>query len=126
MLKKYALLISVAYSLALVAMSLIKLDFSNMDVVVPSYSDKVFHFIAYALLVWLWFFAVYTRTNYSKLKTLIQVAIACAVFGTIIEVLQKEITNTRSFDLYDIAANALGVLTACLVLLIYNKTDVKY
>lgn len=125
MLKKHALLISLAYTVSLFTISLIRLDFNEIDVVVPTYGDKVFHFAAYGLLTWFWFYTVYTKYNFTKIKALIVVSTACIVFGTIIEVLQKEITNTRFFDLYDIAANAGGVALAALVVLIYEKSGVK-
>tara|TARA_R100001377_G_scaffold65873_3_gene41156 strand:- start:224 stop:601 length:378 start_codon:yes stop_codon:yes gene_type:complete len=124
-LKKYALLISTVYTISLLTVSLIRLDFDKIEDIVPSFSDKLFHFAAYGLLTWFWFYTLKMKLSYSILKTLIVVAIACIAFGTIIEVLQKELTNTRFFDLYDIAANIGGVLITASLLLIYKKSDVK-
>lgn len=125
MLKKYALSISVFYSLALLTVSLIRLDFDNIEDLVPSFSDKIFHFGAYGLLAFSWFYAIRIKFNYTKFVTLIIVATGCIAFGIIIEVFQKELTNTRFFDWYDITANIGGVLFATSILHFYKKSDVK-
>ncbi len=124
-LKKYALSISICYTLALLAVSLIRLDFDNIEDLVPSFSDKIFHFGAYGLLTLLWFYTMRMRFNYNKIVTLIFVVAGCIAFGTIIEVLQKELTNTRFFDWYDITANIGGVLMVTSILFFYKKSDVK-
>ncbi|MBP94014.1 VanZ like family protein [Bizionia echini] len=125
MLKKHALLISVAYTLTLFTVSLIRLDLNKIEDLVPSFSDKMFHFAAYGLLTCLWFYVIITRFNFTKMKTLLIVTSACIAFGIIIEVLQKELTNTRSFDLYDITANIGGVVIAASIVLLYKKSHVK-
>lgn len=125
MLKKYTLLISIIYTLTLLTVSLIRLDFDKIEDLVPSFSDKIFHFSAYGLLTLFWFYTFTMKFNYTKIKTLAIVAVACTAFGTIVEVLQKELTNTRYFDLYDITANIGGVVIAASILLIYKKSDVK-
>lgn len=125
MLKKYGLLISIIYTLVLLTVSLIRLDFDKIEDIVPTFSDKIFHLGAYGLLTWFWYYTLKMKLNYSKLITLIIVSVACIAFGIIIEVLQKELTNTRFFDLYDIAANMLGVLMAASLVIINKKSDVK-
>ncbi|MGY0393503.1 VanZ family protein [Bizionia sp. KMM 8389] len=125
MLKKHSLLISIAYSVALLTVSLVRLDLNEIAEIAPSYSDKIFHFGAYALFTGLWFYTLHTQFNYSVFKTLLIVVLTSISFGTIIEVLQTELTNTRHFDFYDIAANIGGVLLATIIFVLYKKSDVK-
>lgn len=124
-LKKHALLISSAYTIALLIVSLITLDLGGLDSIVPSYGDKIFHFCAYAVLTFLWFNTFNLKFKFSKIKTLLLAAIICMAFGIIIEVLQKVLTFTRYFDVADITANVLGVIFSALILLITVKEDVK-
>ncbi|UPS92943.1 VanZ family protein [Bizionia sp. M204] len=124
-LKKYALLISIGYTVSLLALSLLTLDFDKIEDLVPSFSDKIFHFGAYALLTLVWFYTLTVHFNFTKIKALLIVTSASIAFGTIIEVLQKELTNTRTFDWYDVTANMGGVVIAASIVLFYKKSDVK-
>ncbi|HLV14339.1 MAG TPA: VanZ family protein [Xanthomarina sp.] len=116
MLKKQALLIAISYTLALVVVSLVKLDLSSVKDVVPSFSDKIFHFLAYALFTWLWFNTFYFKFNFGKIKGIFTTIVISITFGIIIEVMQWLVTSSRSFDLLDILANTLGVLLAAILI----------
>ncbi|MCX7551663.1 VanZ family protein [Xanthomarina sp. F2636L] len=102
-----------------------KLDLESVEDIVPSFSDKIFHFLAYALFAWLWFNSFYFKFNLSKSKSILRSVLLSVGFGIIIEVLQLLLTTSRSFDMLDILANTLGVLFAAI--LINNKIiiDVK-
>jgi len=115
-LKKQALLIAISYTLALVVVSLVKLDLSSVKDVVPSFSDKIFHFLAYALFTWLWFNTFYFKFNFGKIKGIFTTIVISITFGIIIEVMQWLVTSSRSFDLLDILANTLGVLLAAILI----------
>lgn len=121
MLKKHTALISGCYTLALLVVSLITLDFGGLETVVPSFGDKIFHFLAYGILTYLWASTINRYFKLSKFKAIIIVFLACTGFGIIIEVLQKVLTNSRHFDYYDIAANISGVILVSLFLLQYLK-----
>ncbi|TYB78399.1 VanZ family protein [Bizionia myxarmorum] len=121
MLKRNTLLISIVYTLSLLTVSLIKLDFSKIDSLAPSFGDKIFHFGAYSVLTLVWYFTMNIQFNYSKMKALSIVVVSCITFGIIIEVLQKELTYTRFFDFYDIVANIGGVLLAAAIVLLIKK-----
>lgn len=125
MLKKRSVQIAVFYTLSLLIVSLITVDFGGLDSIVPSYGDKIFHFVAYGLLTLLWFYAVKYNFKFSKIKTLFLVGISCAVFGTIVEVLQKVLTISRFYDEADMLANILGVLFMSMIIVLVKKTDVK-
>jgi glycopeptide antibiotics resistance protein len=71
---------------------------------VPTYQhlDKFFHFFGYALLAF-----CYTQLwNKHKLQGLFLILL---IYGFFIEVLQL-ITGWRTFDLWDILANGMGIL----------------
>ena len=51
---------------------------------------------------------------------------ACSIiYGTIIEVLQGELTTTRDASIADIIANTIGALIVSIILTIRSKTIVK-
>ncbi|MBE9489127.1 MAG: VanZ family protein [Bacteroidetes bacterium] len=125
MLKTYSLLIAISYSLVLVILSLINIDIGSLAKFAPSFSDKVYHFIAYSIFTWLWFNTFFYKLNQKKNNTLLRVVILAIVFGIVIEILQREITSTRVFELNDIIANVLGVLFTIFILVISIKTEVK-
>ena len=125
MLKKKAFLIAAFYTIGLVVISLVKLDLRSVEDIVPSFSDKIFHFSAYALFTWLWFNAFYYKFNFNKIKGIFTTVAIAIVFGIIIEVLQGLVTSSRSFDLLDILANVLGVFFAAFLLISKVNIDVK-
>ncbi len=125
MLKKQALLFSTLYTIALLIFSLITIDLGGIESFAPSFGDKIFHFCAYALLTFTWFYTLSTQFNVQKSKAIAYISVSAILFGIIIEVFQKVFTNTRYFDVEDIAANVLGVLLTVLVLLFNIKRDVK-
>ncbi|WP_191858162.1 VanZ family protein [Hanstruepera ponticola] len=125
MLKKRSVQIAVFYTVSLLIVSLITVDFGGLDSIVPSYGDKIFHFTAYGLLTLLWYYAIKHQFEFSKIKTLLLVGISCAVFGTIVEVLQKVLTISRFYDEADMLANILGVLFMSMIIVFVKKTDVK-
>lgn len=125
MLKKQALLISIVYTIALLIVSLITIDLGGIEAFAPSFGDKIFHFCAYSLLAYTWYFTCKYKFNLGKFQSIYIVTICAALFGIIIEVLQKVLTYTRVFDVDDIVANVLGVLLTMFILLFNIQRDVK-
>ena len=125
MLKNKTLQIAIAYTFTLLIVSLITIDFGGMDSLVPSYGDKIFHFLAYGLLTLLWFTAIKDKFNFTKAKTIVLVGLSCVAFGTIVEVLQKVLTISRFYDTADILANIVGVIIMSILIVFIKKTDVK-
>ncbi|MGC1205373.1 MAG: VanZ family protein [Flavobacteriaceae bacterium] len=123
MLKKSALLLVIIYTILLTFVSLIKPE--NIPNIEVSYSDKIFHFLAYCLLTFFWFCAFFYHFNFKKSKSIIFAAIVSIVFGIIIEVLQDKLTTYRTLDILDVVANTSGVILAVLVLVINKNIDVK-
>jgi len=122
-LKKYALSITIFYSVVLAVLSLIHI--SGVKEINYSHTDKIFHFIAYSILTWFWFKAFYYKFNYTFNKALAIAAILSIIFGIIIEVLQSMFTKTRVAESNDILANTFGVGVTVAILFRFKKTDVK-
>lgn len=123
MLKKAAPFLAITYSIALATVSLINL--SEMPKVEINYGDKIFHFLAYALLCLLWYFVFYFRNPQSLKKAIIKAVLLAIIFGIILEVLQGTLTAHRSLDVYDALANSLGALLMGRLLLVKGKLQVK-
>ncbi len=123
MLKKYALIIAIFYSLALAMVSLVKIN--NLPNAGISHADKIFHFLVYSVLAFLWVNTFFFKFKYKKTKAIIYAALFSIIFGIIIEVLQGSVTASRHTDIYDAIANTLGVLFIVLILLINKKTYIK-
>ncbi len=106
------------YSIALLILSLVKIG-----PVVPKlgsdFDDKIYHAIAYIIMGFVWgvYFLRASIKNY-----LFQSFAIGALFGIIIEVLQVTITSYRSFDLFDILANVIGL---CLGLVIVSVLKIR-
>ena len=66
--------------------------------------DKVYHAIAYCLLMW-WFVQAYSRQSWFT------IALACSTLGIVLEYAQR-LTGYRSFSYEDMAANIIGVIVA--------------
>jgi len=124
-LKNKALLLSILYTFALTVLSLIKLDLDDVEENIPSFSDKIFHFLAYVIFTWLWFNAFFYHFNFNKIKSILLSILVSVTFGIVIEVLQHLITTTRGFDILDIFANILGVIISAILINNYIKIEVK-
>ena len=73
--------------------------------ITPAISDKLMHFGAYFVLM-VWFAGLYPRGKHVLL------AVALVALGTALDILQGTATRTRSFELLDIAADAIGIVVA--------------
>lgn len=123
MLKKGSLILAVSYSITLLYISLKNLkDMPKVDI---DHADKIFHFIAYAILSTLWFmvFKLYKRQTLQL--AILKAVIFSIIFGIIIEVMQGTLTTYRAFDVYDAIANSMGALLIGIIIYIQQKLQVK-
>jgi VanZ family protein len=67
--------------------------------------DKIVHFIIFGLLL---FLSLYSNKNRYNRKIALSSLIICIGYGIIIEFIQEYIPG-RSFSIYDILANSIGV-----------------
>lgn len=104
MLKKLLLLVAIVYTIALVIVSIINLN--GVPSLGSSFDDKIYHFIAYLGLAFLWI--TYYKPSQKK-NILVIVFFIVILFGFILELLQNKINPNRTYDTYDILANCLGV-----------------
>lgn len=85
-------------------------------------NDKIGHSLAYLFLAFFWLiFAGYFKRNTFNL---LLVALACIIYGIIIEFMQQALTATRTASVLDVIANTIGVVTAY-VLVHVVKISVK-
>jgi VanZ family protein len=122
-LKNFALIITVFYSVVLATVSLIRLN--NLPDIGIDFGDKIFHFLAYCLLTYLWFNAFFYSFKFKKKQAIFFAVIVAILFGILIEVLQDTLTVSRALDIYDVAANTLGSLLASIALWFKNNLHVK-
>jgi VanZ family protein len=67
--------------------------------------DKWIHLGFFAVLVWLWARGL----GISGRKSMTGLAIAAVLYGLIVEVIQHQFVVNRSFDLFDLVADAAGI-----------------
>ncbi len=85
--------------------------------------DKMVHAGIYFSLYLLWGFVLF-RKKYSMKKHLITIAILLFIYGMVIEVVQGAWVVSRTFDLWDVAANTVGILFGGIVLYKISRSKV--
>lgn len=120
MLKRWSLPILIVYVIALTSGSLGNV--SSIPKLGSSFDDKIYHFLAYAVLTILLY--GYLSLLSVKHKIILSASIA-VVYGIIIEGLQSVLTNFRTPDYLDVLANTIGVVFAIATLILKNKLKLK-
>ncbi|MBP9690351.1 MAG: VanZ family protein [Bacteroidia bacterium] len=72
--------------------------------------DKPIHALLFGLQAWLLIQANFKHSKTSKHTIIVLWCSVSAVFGALIELMQKFIFTGRSYDYFDMLANALGCL----------------
>lgn len=112
------LIIAISITLGIIYLSLFKPPKNGIEV---DNIDKLYHFIAYFTLSFVWLI-----TFYKKPSKKLTITSLCVLFGIIIEVLQSTLTNYRTADYIDIIANSIGVFIALFFFnLIFRKKEFK-
>ena len=117
------LIANLGYIIALATVSLIRLN--NLPDVGVSFGDKIFHFLAYALLTLLCFATLSLTFSMEKTRAILIAGVFAIIFGILIEVLQDTMTEFRALDVYDVLANSLGALLVSVILIFKNRLQVK-
>ena len=110
MLRKLLLSVAVVYTLALVVVTFINLD--GVPSLGSSFDDKIYHFLAYAGLAGLWI--TFFKQRHKK-QTLLLVFVIVVLFGVLLEVIQHQLNQNRTYDTYDLLANCFGVVIGTLI-----------
>ena len=120
MVKKLILPAAIVYTIWLTIVSLINL--SNVPSLGSSFDDKIYHFIAYVGLGFLW--VTYFKYNIKSANILLTFG-AVLLYGIILELVQHKINPNRTFDLYDLLANCIGVIVGTLIAAKLNVFKLK-
>ncbi|WP_348710513.1 VanZ family protein [Tenacibaculum sp. 190524A05c] len=116
LLKGKSLYLAIAVTIIIAILSLIKIGKQPISF---TYLDKVEHAIAYFVLGFLWLL------TFIKRDVKVIVIITVALYGVLLEVLQSELTNYRTFDYMDMLANTFGALLAFMVFKFIEKKQFK-
>ncbi|OMP31365.1 hypothetical protein BKM32_06460 [Mangrovimonas sp. DI 80] len=109
--KPIALILLLAYVVALTSLSLVNIH--KMPSLGSSFDDKLYHLGAYTVFMLLGF--NFFRQTQVKHKILISGTII-VLYGIIIEVLQQTLSTTRTLDAYDMLANFIGVVVGTIII----------
>jgi len=82
--------------------------------------DKVLHAGIFFTLVILWLLYYQSGIVLSKKKYAV-VALIVFLYGVLIEILQKMLTQDRHADFFDVLANSVGIVLAIFIFNIYTK-----
>jgi len=122
--RKVISLATYAYTLLVIAASLMKLVITFMPQGVSN-GDKYGHAIAYFGFTIIWSLYFYVRNKeYSKkifFNGVFRAAIFGVLFGMLMEVAQLVLTSYRQFDFKDALANSTGVLLAIPLLYFFSN-----
>ena len=126
MVAKITLFAALLYTSAITYFSLIVMDF-KVSVGGFDPTDKMLHAGAYLFLTCLWkLYFVFQNSDFKRYRSnLYRVAIACFIFGMLIEVLQGTLTSYRTPDWWDVLANSTGVVLAVLFFIVMAPTVKK-
>ncbi len=112
--------VAIVYTVVLVIASLINL--SGVPRLGSSFDDKIYHFIAYLGLAFLW--VTYFKL-YQKKINLVIVFLCVILFGIVLEFMQHPLNPNRTYDTYDIIANCLGAMVGTLIAIRINIYKLK-
>lgn len=117
LLEDNAVYIAVFFTISITIGSLVKSDFIVVKSI--SVSDKVYHLIAYFLLMLSWLYVFCKKETLQR--NVKYIILGCIIFGIIIEILQGVITSYRTASYLDIVANTIGVLLAVVIFHVFEK-----
>lgn len=118
--KHLALTLVVVYITLLTVFSLVNI--ADMPRLGSTFDDKIYHFIAYTILTFLlnnYFINIYLK------RSVVLAAFTALSYGVCMEFLQNLLTNTRTYDIYDIRADAFGIIFGAIICIGYKKLKLK-
>jgi len=83
-------------------------------------ADKIIHALLYAALT-LAFFRALTYAARCRWQAAVAIAAAAALYGLAMELCQRYLTSSRSFDILDAVANAAGALVCSVAACAFNR-----
>jgi VanZ family protein len=113
----FRIFLTIFYVGCIVALSLLpNNDFPRIELFEGA--DKVVHFLMYFIFSLLFCWTTKTESNYSRLFFIIPVTIGWGIF---MEFMQLSMHQGRSFSVFDILANSLGVISGTLIYLLVTR-----
>ena len=107
---------SIVYTIVLVIASLVNLK--SVPSLGSSFDDKIYHCLAYVVLAFLWM----TFFKSSKKKNIKGIVFGCVIlFGIVLELIQHQLNPNRTYDIYDLMANCIGVVIGTLIAIRLDK-----
>ncbi len=82
--------------------------------------DKAAHLCIYALLTFTWSLALPPKLR-TRPRHLIMLAAAVSLYGLLMEIMQLCFTETRSMEIWDMAANLSGTLIAAAIIFLLAR-----
>lgn len=121
---KFLFLLALVYTLFITIGSLISTSsIPKLSVVI---SDKLIHTVGYFMMLLLWVLFVFFKSKSNNIKPILKITAGIVfAYGIIIEVLQGVLTETRTADMLDILANAVGIILAVLVVIVFQNNLIK-
>jgi len=108
LLERRAYAIAVTFTIFIAIASLASLnDMKSLKISISNF-DKFLHLLSYFILTLSWFFA--TQGHAKKVRIQKYLIIILITYGIILEAIQGVMTTHRQADIYDILANAFGVI----------------
>ena len=123
MLKKNVFVLTLIYTVTLTMLCLVRIN--KLPSLGVSFGDKIYHFLSYTILAFLWYHTFFLKFKFKNSKALANTFLFCTVFGIIIEALQGMFTAYRAADFYDVVANTSGVLFIVLIITLKNTMAIK-
>jgi VanZ family protein len=78
--------------------------------------DKLVHIILFGSFVFLWsFYFSAKKPNENLRKKYLRITILACIYGYVMELIQKYFIPNRDYDLYDVAADAIGAIIGYIV-----------
>ena len=115
---KYYFWFAISWTLFIVIMCLI--SSANIPKIEISEADKYVHALIHILFTFLWFMS-FLKFKIPLNKSIFYAFVFSVSFGLLIEILQKTLTTTRQFDVFDIISNILGTVLSYIIVLICAK-----
>ena len=103
-------------------------SFNNLPSVSVQHFDKIVHAAFHFGITALWFLYWNSKEKGQLRKSLLKAFLFSLVYGSLIEIMQRVFTATRSGDVLDLLGNITGALIAVLLILIITsivKSDFK-
>lgn len=123
MLKKYAFVLALAFTVLLAFFSLMQTGIPDIGF---SFQDKIYHFIAYALMTLFWYNYLFdSHFKISRQRAIVAAVGIAVIYGIIIEVIQGQLTISRVAEFNDAIANTVGAIVAGLLIKFMHSPDVK-